>query len=211
MSAERVGTSLRFRPLTPARFPDLQRLFGPRGGCAGCWCMYPRLPRNEYERGKGTLNRRRLRALVGRRKALGVLAYVDGEPAAWCSFGPRASFPTLGRSRVLAPLDDHPVWSIVCFFVARRFRRRGLSVPLLQAAAAEVRRHGGAILEGYPHDTRGRPLADAFAWNGILSSFARAGFSECARRSAGRPIVRRVLKRSARRGRRQAQRGSMRT
>jgi GNAT superfamily N-acetyltransferase len=190
------------RTLTPARWPDLERLFGLRGGCAGCWCMYPRLPRSDYVRGQGALNRRRLKTLVGRGKALGVLAYVDGEPAAWCSFGPRASFPTLGRSRVLAPVDDLEVWSIVCFFVARRFRRRGLQAPLLEAVAAEVRRRGGSILEGYPHDPRRKPLADAFAWHGILSSFTRAGFEECARRSPGRPIVRRVLT---------CQRGSMRT
>ncbi|HEV8122090.1 MAG TPA: GNAT family N-acetyltransferase [Candidatus Polarisedimenticolia bacterium] len=202
---------VRFRPLTPARWADLERLFGPRGGCAGCWCMYPRLRHRDYVQGKGALNRRRLRTLVRCGEAHGVIAYVDGEPAAWCSFGPRDSFPTLSRSRVLAPLDDRPVWSIVCFFVARPFRRRGLSVPLLEAVAAQVRRRGASILEGYPHDPRHNALADAFAWNGILSSFARAGFEECARRSPGRPIVRRTLKHGGAPRASGPQRGSRRT
>jgi GNAT superfamily N-acetyltransferase len=183
--------------------------------------MYPRLRHRDYVQGKGALNRRRLRTLVRCGEAHGVIAYVDGEPAAWCSFGPRDSFPTLSRSRVLAPLDDRPVWSIVCFFVARPFRRRGLSVPLLEAVAAQVRRRGASILEGYPHDPRHNALADAFAWNGILSSFSRAGFEECARRSPGRPIVRRILRghvtgrgdatRSMTRRARKPQRGNRRT
>ena len=206
-----TSSRVRFRPLTPARWADLEQLFGPRGGCAGCWCMYPRLRHRDYVQGKGALNRQRLRTLVRRGQAHGMIAYVGGEPAAWCSFGPRASFPTLARSRVLAPLDDRPVWSIVCFFVARPRRRQGLSAPLLEAVAAAVRRRGGAILEGYPHDTRHKPLADAFAWNGILASFARAGFEECARRSPRRPIVRRTLKRGVARPAPPVQRGSRRT
>ena len=74
------------RPMTPSRWPDLVRLFGKHGGCAGCWCMYPRLRHRDYVAGKGAANRRRLRALVAKRALHGALAYVDGVPAAWCSF-----------------------------------------------------------------------------------------------------------------------------
>lgn len=181
------------RPLTPALWPDLVRLFGARGACAGCWCMFPRLPRREYLRGQGALNRRRLRGLVMRRAVHAVIAYVEGVPAAWCSFGPRASFSSLGRSRLLAPVDDRPVWSVVCFFIGRPFRRKGLAARLLEAAAAYAARRGATILEGYPHDRDRAKLPDAFAWSGLLASFTRAGFREVARRSAGRPIVRRAL------------------
>lgn len=181
------------RPLTPARWPDLVQLFGKHGGCAGCWCMYPRLRHRDYVAGKGAVNRRRLLALVGRGEVHGVLAYVDGEPAAWCSLGPRATFISLAKSRVLAPVDDRPVWSIVCFYIARPHRRRGLSTQLLEAAAAYAARRGAVLLEGYPHDRGRAPLPDAFAWHGLLTSFQRAGFAEVARRSPGRPIVRRAL------------------
>ena len=172
------------------------RLFGERGACAGCWCMFPRLPRSEYVRGQGALNRRRLQTLVRRGGIHGLIAYVDREPAAWCSFGPRVSFSTLGRSRILAPVDDRPVWSVVCFFIRRPFRRRGLSSRLLEAAAVYAARRGAPALEGYPHDPDRGPLPDAFAWNGLLASFRRAGFEDVARRSVGRPIVRRSLARA---------------
>jgi GNAT superfamily N-acetyltransferase len=185
-----LGAGVIIRPMTPARWPDLVRLFGKHGGCAGCWCMYPRLRHRDYVAGKGAVNRRRLKALVDRRQVHGLLAYVHGEPAAWCSFGPRASFPSLQKSRVLAPVDDRPVWSVVCFYIGRAFRRRGLSARLLEVATAYAARHGAPVLEGYPHDRGRTPLPDAFAWHGILASFRRAGFDEVARRSAGRPIVR---------------------
>lgn len=181
------------RPLTPALWPDLVRLFGERGACAGCWCMFPRLPRKEYLAGQGPTNRRRLQRMVRRREVHAVIAYVDGEPAAWCSFGPRDSFPSLGRSRLLAPVDDRPVWSVVCFFIKRPFRRQGLSSRLLEAASEYAARRGASILEGYPHDRDRAKLPDAFAWSGLLASFDRAGFKEVERRSAGRPIVRRTL------------------
>jgi GNAT superfamily N-acetyltransferase len=176
--------------MTPARWPDLVRLFGKHGGCAGCWCMYPRLRHRDYVAGKGATNRRRLRSLVAKRTLHAVLAYVDGIPAAWCSFGPRESFVSLERSRILAPVDDRPVWSVVCFYIGRGYRRRGLSTRLLEAAAAYAARHDATLLEGYPHDRERAPLPDAFAWHGLLSSFRQAGFEEVARRSAGRPIVR---------------------
>jgi len=188
-----TGGVVVIRPMTPARWPDLVQLFGKHGGCAGCWCMYPRLRHRDYVAGKGAMNRRRLRALVARGEVHGVLAYVDGEPAAWCSLGPRSTFISLAKSRVLAPVDDRPVWSIVCFYIGRPHRRRGLSTRLLEAAAAYAARRGAVLLEGYPHDRGRAPLPDAFAWHGLLTSFERAGFAEVARRSAGRPIVRRAL------------------
>ena len=52
------------RPLTLDRWSDLEALFGERGACGGCWCMLWRLPRAEFERGKGQGNRDALRTLV---------------------------------------------------------------------------------------------------------------------------------------------------
>ena len=49
-------TGLTFQPLVPERLPDLERLFGPRGACAGCWCMWWKTTRKEFEAGKGEGN-----------------------------------------------------------------------------------------------------------------------------------------------------------
>jgi GNAT superfamily N-acetyltransferase len=107
---------------------------------------------------------------------------------------PRVEYPRLDRSRVLARLDDAPVWSISCLFVARPWRRRGVSVALIEAAVAHARARGAKIVEGYPIDPAG-PQADAFVWTGIASAYERAGFREAERRSPTRPIMRRKVRR----------------
>jgi GNAT superfamily N-acetyltransferase len=186
-----------YRPLTPGRWADLERLFGARGACGNCWCMAWRLPPRLWRAGKTGGNRRAFRALVERGPAPGILAYHEGEPVGWCSLAPRGSFAALASSRVLAPVDDAPVWSITCFFVARPFRRHGLTAGLLEAAAAWAARRGARVLEGYPQEPRMEKMPDVFAWTGVASAFRRAGFSEVTRRSASRPIMRRLISAAA--------------
>ena len=191
--AEEVGW--RVYPATAARWKALETLFGPRGACAGCWCMYWRRSRSEFVRGKGEGNRRALRALVVARARPGLLGFVGRRPVAWCSVAPRDQFPVLDRSRTLAPVDETPVWSIVCLFVARSHRRRGLSVAMLRAAVEHARGRGARVVEGYPVEPRGGATPDVFAWTGLASAFRQAGFREVARRSPTRPIMRVELSR----------------
>ena len=186
-----------FKPLTPARWSDLETLFGSRGACGGCWCMTPRLTRSEYERQKGEGNRQALRAIVAGGTVPGILAYHDDAPVGWCAIEPRAAYGSLARSRILKPIDDRPVWSIVCLFVARDRRRQGLSVALLRAAVAHAASRGAELVEGYPTEPRGADMPPAFAWTGLASAFLAAGFSEVARRSPTRPIMRREIPRGA--------------
>ncbi|GMV97276.1 MAG: hypothetical protein AMXMBFR83_16340 [Phycisphaerae bacterium] len=193
---------LAFHPLTPERWADLERLFGQRGACGGCWCMFWRLARTEFQRRKGPGNRRALKALVESGRVPGILAYQGTEPVGWCAVAPRSEYPALSRSRVLKPVDDAPVWSISCLFVDRRWRRRGISVALLEAAVEHVRRRGGTLVEGYPVEPRQNRMPDVFAWTGLSSAFRKAGFSECARRSPTRPIMRRTAGRADRAPRR---------
>jgi len=185
--------NIRIAPVTPARWDDLVALFGPRGACGGCWCMHWRRPAAEFTRGKGRGNRAALRRLVASGAVPGVLAYADGVPVGWCSVAPRDAYPRLERARVLRRVDAEPVWSVVCFFIARAHRRHGLSVALLEGAAAFARRRGARILEGYPVEPQASPMPDVFAWTGTAAAFRAAGFLEVARRSATRPIMRRVL------------------
>ncbi len=192
-----MARGIRFHPLTPDRLPDLEALFGPRGACGGCWCMFWKQTRPEYQAGKGEPNRRAMRRQVEAGVVPGLLAYDADGPVGWCAVEPRAAYPRLARSRTLAPVDDAPAWSVPCFFVARRARGTGLTTALLGAAAAHARRGGAPVLEGYPVDPRGR-TADAFVYTGIASAFRRAGFEEVARRSATRPLMRLTLRKSRR-------------
>jgi GNAT superfamily N-acetyltransferase len=179
-----------FHPLTIDRWPDLEALFGVRGGCGGCWCMAWRLPRARFEKGKGAGNRAAFRRRVRSGLPPGVLAYIDGTPVGWCAIAPRAEYDYLARSRVLRRVDDREVWSISCLFVAKLHRRRGVSVKLLRAAVAMAGEAGAEIVEGYPVVPYAARMPDAFAWTGTVSAFRAAGFDEVARGSPKRPIMR---------------------
>ncbi len=122
----------------------------------------------------------------------GLLAYDRGEPVGWVAVEPRSAYPRLARSRTLAPVDDRPVWSITCFFVARPHRRRGLTRALIDAAVRFARARGARIVEAYPVVLRGE-VADAWVYTGAASTFLDLGFEEVARRSATRPILRKAL------------------
>jgi GNAT superfamily N-acetyltransferase len=188
-----VGACLTVHPLTPSRWVDFEALFGENGACGGCWCMLWRLERAAFERQKGSANRRAMQALVHEGATPGLIAYADGMPAGWCALAPRPSYPALERSRILKPVDETPVWSVTCFFVTKTHRRQGISVALLRAAIDHVARHGGSVLEGYPVDPSGVQKPAVFVWTGLASAFRQAGFVECARRSATRPIMRYYL------------------
>ena len=153
--------------------------------------MWWRLARSEYNRRKGDGNRAAMKGIVDSGEVPGILAYRGDEPVAWCSVAPRESFPVLARSRTLKPVDGQPVWSIVCLFVRREYRRQGMSVRMIEAAARYVKSRGGRLLEAYPIEPGRSKVPDAFIWTGVTPAYARAGFIECAQPSKTRRIVRR--------------------
>ena len=189
-----AAPALRVEPLTPARWKDLERLFGPRGACGGCWCMYWHMPRARYQAQKGDGNRRALRERVDGGAVPGLIGYAGDEPVAWCAVEPRDHYPGLARSRILQPVDERPVWSVSCLYVRSDERRKGRTVDMLRAAASYAKSQGASIVEGYPHEPGAERMAAAFAWTGFASAFRDAGFEEVARRSPMRPIMRRIVR-----------------
>jgi len=187
--AGRKKNGLEFHPLTDDRWTDFAKLFGKRGACGGCWCMWWRQTAKEYEASKGEKNRRKMKRIVASGKEPGIIAYHEGEPVGWCAVAPRLEYTRLSTSRILKPLDDRPVWSIVCLFVAKSHRGRGVSGALIEAAVEFAHGRGGRIVEAYPVEPKKR-MPDAFAFHGLAVSYSRAGFKEVARRSATRPIMR---------------------
>lgn len=185
-----VLPALEFQPLTPDRWDDLKTLFGERGASGGCWCMWWRLKRSEYDRQKGEGNKRAFKRIVDSGTRPGILAYAAGQPVAWCAVEPRQAYPVLDRSRNLKRVDDQPVWSIVCLFVNKAFREQGLTVHLIRAAVEYARDQGAKIVEAYPVDPKSPNMPTAFAWTGFVSAYRQAGFVEVLRRSETRPIMR---------------------
>lgn len=184
---------LPYHPLTVERWDDFETLFGPRGAYGGCWCMWWRTTRSQFERQKGEGNRLALKALVEAGEIPGILLYDDGQPVGWCSVAPRESYASLNRSRVLKPIDETPVCSVVCFYIPPAQRGRGILLQLIKAAVDYVRRQGGRLIEAYPTRPRGRNLAPVSSFMGLPSVFQQAGFVECARPSPSKVIMRCVI------------------
>jgi GNAT superfamily N-acetyltransferase len=190
---------LEVQPLTPDRWPDLVELFSRPGAAIprNCWCMYYRKSGTDASRARAEANKRRMKALVDRGGVPGLIGYEDGRPVGWISLGPREDYERLARSRVMKPVDDRPVWSIVCFFVDSKARGRGVTEGLLRAAVDHARSQGVTLLEAYPVDKPERIQSD-FLWFGAKRIFDRTGFREVERRSPTRPVMRKRLRPAAR-------------
>lgn len=193
-------------PATRERWEDLANLF--RGAPAsGCWCMYFRLRREEYGaniRGRsGTTNKEAMRRVIEAGKEPGLLAYAGETPVGWCSVGPREEYEYLQQSKALFPVDDTPVWSIVCFFVRAGWRGKGIAKVLLDASIRYAREHGARVVEAYPSDpAKGKDgrLAEISAYTGVLPMYEALGFVKVAqRRKGGRTIMRLALQPRSRR------------
>ena len=201
-----MSATLAVRPLTPARWPDLEAIFEAKG-CSmarSCWCMYYRAGGPGVMTRPGSSQRERakqgLAALAAHDPPPGLIGYRGRTPVGWVALGPRESFAKLANSRVMKPVDAQPVWSVVCFVVPSEFRGQGVASELLAGAVAYAGKRGARLVEGYPVD-KDQPAAADASWFGSKRMFDQAGFEEVARRRPDRPVVRlRVRKSGARRG-----------
>lgn len=195
MVTARGGPRVTIEPLTENRFEDLAGLFMEGGDPKWCWCMYFRTAGVSWSNSTPKQNREGLRTLAGEDPAPGLVAYKEGSALGWVGLGPRDSYDRLGSSKLLAPLDDKPVWSIVCFVVSARNRKQGIALMLLDGVIEYARQNGATTLESYPlSSTRGR-VAPSSAYHGSQSMFEKAGFTvvevrQWNKTSPQRPIMR---------------------
>ncbi|HEX6570681.1 MAG TPA: GNAT family N-acetyltransferase [Steroidobacteraceae bacterium] len=200
MTAATPPMKLTVRPLTPDRWADLEAVFNARG-CSvarGCWCMYYRasgpIALSGTRSPRAQASKARLKALVDGGRPPGLIGYRGKVPVGWVSLRPRDDYAKLARSPVMKPVDDRPVWSIVCFVVPSPYRGQGVARALLDGAIAYARAQGARLLEAYPVDDPRRSRDDAM-WFGAKSMYDEAGFEEVARRKPRRPVVRLELTR----------------
>lgn len=198
MTAPRVDIDC--RPVTGQYWPDLVSLLGSRGGWGGCWCMWWRKARGNFEHDKGDANRKDLQTLVAAGPPPGLLGYLAGTPVAWLAIAPRIAYPVAGRSRI-ARLprngDDTlecggDIWMISCLYVHRQHRRRGIATAMIKRAVTYAAAEGAIAVDAVPIEPTST-LPDAFVWTGLPSSYRAAGFVEIARPGPHRPLFRRDL------------------
>lgn len=179
-------------PVDSARWDDLVELFGPNGATRGCWCMARRRTSADANAGNAE-NRAAMHELVAAAQPVGLLGYVSGQPVVWCAVAPRSAYQAIVRSKTL-PVDDpddNTIWAVNCFFIKRGYRRRGLTDPMIKAAADYAQQSGATILEAYPV---ANPPGDLS--RGTLGMFLGAGFAVHARdrtTSKRNVVVRRQL------------------
>ena len=186
---------IEIHPLTAERWDDLVALFGERGAYSGCWCTYWRVPHSEFDALDEPAKKKILHRLAVKGPVPGLLAYADGEPVGWCSIAPRPEYAALERSRVYKRIDNEPVWSIVCFFMARPARGQGLMEQMIRGAVAYAKENGAKVVEAYPTDMQaarlaGRRLTGSDGYMGVVSAFRKAGFVEMKRASETKLIMR---------------------
>ncbi|MEM7745505.1 MAG: GNAT family N-acetyltransferase [Pseudomonadota bacterium] len=176
-------------PATPERWGDMTEIFAGKGDAGKCWCAHWYLSAKECKAGWGQ-HQHVLESRVKAGPPPGVLAYMDGEPAGWAGVAPRANFDRLVRNKkVLAPVDDRPVWSLNCLVVRRGFRKRGLMRPLIGGAVAYALDAGAIAIEAYPVETGPKKTV----WDlylGTINAYEDCGFVEVARRGPRQRIMR---------------------
>lgn len=160
------------------RFDDFATVVGPKTGKNGCWCM-------AYRRsGLGADERiEYMRRECSAKPGPGVLAYVDGAPAGWCSVAPRSTYQRLVNSRTIPRVDERDPWSVVCFVVRAGFRRRGLMHYLLEGAVDHARRMGAEVVEGYPADPGEGRIDVTSGYVGTTRLFEAHGFTRAVQTS----------------------------
>jgi GNAT superfamily N-acetyltransferase len=195
-----AASSIEILPLTPERWADVTALFDEGGDPKTCSCMFWRVRSKDWSFANAAEARNGLHELVAadRDPAPGLLAYADGRPVGWVSVAPRSDYGRLVNSRVRPPIDDRPVWSIVCFVVSRSARGQGLTTRLLDAAMDYAIERGAPALEAYPVAAGAGRIPAAVGYTGLLSTFLAAGF-EVVREidSPGATVQRVIVRREA--------------
>jgi GNAT superfamily N-acetyltransferase len=188
-------------PATPARWADVEVVFGTRGDASRCWCQWFYADSQVAAGARAEANREALREQVRQGPPPGVLAYRGGEPVGWCAVSPRPTYTRLPRSEALRgtpedELADPAVWSVTCFVVRVGHRRGGVAAALLDGAVGLARESGARVVEAYPVDVAAKArTSSAELYHGPLSTFLAAGFREVARPRPTRPVVRLELPR----------------
>jgi GNAT superfamily N-acetyltransferase len=184
-----------FKPVTTETWEDLVQLFEGHGNPGYCWCTYWRLSSKDYSEKNSGQRRETLKSRVDAGQPVGILAYLDGQPAAWCSIGPRAGHERVVRARSIKKVDERPAWSITCFYISRDARGQGMMSKLLTAAVEYAAGHGAENIEAYPVEPEMGEDGQLnyrviYGYMGYVSTYEKAGFVDVTPPDSKRRVVR---------------------
>jgi GNAT superfamily N-acetyltransferase len=198
MNTTSAESKIAVRELIADDFPCVEQLFEARGACGGCWCMHWRVAKGgrTWEALKGEPNRLACKSLIESGTSHAVLAFDRKTPIGWCSFGPHEDFPRLLRTRAYQHEVAAGTWAIVCFYIHRAYRGKGLARHLAIAAIEAMRTRHVMTVEAFPVTLTkdGKQLPAAFSYTGPENLFVSLGFTEIQRNAPTRPVYELKLK-----------------
>lgn len=163
----KTNKNIKVQPVNKFTWTDFETLFSSKGGPSYCWCMAWRMTKEELKSNTSRNRKQFIRQRIQMETPIGLLAYVNKEPIAWCSVAPRESYQRLGGDE-----DLEKVWSIACFYIKREFRHLGLVDELIEHAKKYAKKNGAAHVEAYPV----KPDSPSYRFMGFVKSFEKAGF-----------------------------------
>lgn len=178
MNDASTTAALTVQALGPETWPAFADLAERHNGVwGGCWCTWFHTMSGEKEREAGA-NRALKERLVCEDRAHAALVY-DGDVAVgWCQYGPPAELPNIHhRKEYDATTERVPDYRVTCFFVDRRYRRKGVAGVALHGALDLIAHAGGGLVEGYPHDIGGKKVSASFLYCATRTTFEEAGFT----------------------------------
>lgn len=186
------AAALHVEVLTAESWADFEALFGRHNGVrGGCWCTHNRCTSTTYDAMSRDDRKQFQRQLVDDGNGHGLIVYDDGDPIAWCQFGPPSGFPRYDRGRLYSRLEIEaeslPDWRISCLFVDKHRRHEGWATVALDAAIEYITRHGGGVVEAFPFDV---PDRDRPSYTGSVSMYAAHGFETIAPIGSNRYLMR---------------------
>ena len=183
---------LTVRPASVETWPALEDLFGEKGACNGCWCMYWRIG-NQYNKRSRDLNKSEFQQIIKNGPPPGIMAFHHQKAVGWCQVTPRIYLPYLENLTGKDQPADQDIWSISCFYIRSKYRRLGLTSILIKEALKIAQQANARLLEAYPVDKKD---SRSISYTGYVSTFRRTGFKLTGQKVFTRQIMQHDLKAS---------------
>jgi len=186
MNLQEPSNDLQFKNVDASTWNDFVQLFESKGGPKYCWCMAWRSTSEEVREDNSQERKTAMQSRVDAGTPIGLLAYLDENPVAWCSIAPKSThthLPIVGDESV------ENIWVLTCFFIIRPLRKKGITRKLIEAATMHAFQNGATIIEAYPVD----PDSPSYRFMGFKETFIGSGFEEVGREGKRRYIMRRLL------------------
>ncbi len=168
------------KALGPGTWDDFADLAGRHNGVwNGCWCTWFHTFYADKAKDRTAEDNRDLKhQMVEAGRAHAALVF-DGDLAvAWCQYGAPDELPNIyHRKEYLAGQETPPDYRLTCFFVDKKYRRKGVAAIALNGALELIAQAGGGVVEAYPQDTsEGKKVSATFLYSATRSLFEQAGF-----------------------------------